>query len=49
MTKNLCGELQMIKEKGVVVKGHTEPIFVEKDPQPATHGEMNWMVLSYQN
>lgn len=29
----------MIKEKGVVVKGNTEPIFVEKNPQPAAHGE----------
>jgi pyrimidine-specific ribonucleoside hydrolase len=29
----------MIKEDGVVAKGYTEPIFVEKDPQPAAHGE----------
>ena len=37
--RNLCSVLSMIKEDGVVDKGYTEPIFVEKDPQPAAHGE----------
>ena len=39
VTRNLCSVLSMIKEDGVIAKGYTEPIFVEKDPQPAAHGE----------